>query len=287
MKERQIHLTESNLGVNIPNEKPPRPASLGEPPPWIFNASASSINLPLPEAAPLILHDFDGHSPSSGAFQTPSRSSPCKFPLLGSLSPFEPLEPPDPPDPPDISPAPVLLRQFIVASPSRRLSSAVHLFSALSLCFTWIVHEFLMLLCFLTSSAVASCKRWSRCRFHVLWLLALTCNPPPSLMTALTSDLFHETCALLPPFRPSCNIRWPDLKNLRRASPSLSPWAMTLLPSGKIYSDWTWCERELHSDVLLLPLDRSVKIYSSEHQVPFSPVRNPLLEDIRTSIFSP
>ena len=143
-----------------------------------------------------------------------------------------------------------------------------------------------MLLGFLTFSAVASCKRWSRCRFHVLWLLALTCNPPPSLMTVLTSDPFHETCALLPPFRSSCNIRWPDLKNLRLTSPSLSPRAMTLLPSGKIYSDWTWCERELHSDVLLLPLDRSVKIYSSEHQVPFSPVRKPLLEDIPTSIFS-
>lgn len=62
---------------------------------------------------------------------------------------------------------------------------------------------------------------------------------------------------------------------------------MTLLPPGKIYMNWTWCEREPHRDVLLLLLDKSVKIFSPEHQVTFSPVRDLLLKDIQASLFSP
>ncbi|KAL0801496.1 hypothetical protein Bca101_056672 [Brassica carinata] len=139
----------------------------------------------------------------------PSRSRPppdppsCKFPLLG---PFEPLEPSDPPNPPDVSPVPVL-RRFIFASPYRRLSSAFHLVGTLSFCSTWLVNEFLMLLGFLTSFAVASCKRWGRCRFQVLGIMVLTCSPPPSILTVLTSDMFHEACALPLPRRSPRNLR--------------------------------------------------------------------------------
>lgn len=205
--------------------------------------------------------------------------------LFGSLFPLEPLEPPDPPDPPDLSPVPTL-RRFLSASPRLSLSSAFHLIVALCQCLNRLVHESLMLLGFLTSFAVASCKRGFRCRFQVLWLMVLTCSPPPSLMTALTSDLPHETSALPPLLHSSRNLQWPEVKKLRRALPSLSSRTMNLLPTGKIYFDWTWCEQEPHTEVLPLPLDRSVKIYSSEHQGAFSPVRNPLL-DIRTSLFSP
>ncbi|KAL0696632.1 hypothetical protein Bca4012_063812 [Brassica carinata] len=204
-------------------------------------------------------------APPPSRSRPPPDPPPRKFPLLGSLYPFEMLEPPDPPD---VSPA---LRRSIFTSPSRRLSSAVHLVVALSLWFTWSVGELLMLLGFLTSFAVTNCEKC----------------PDPSLMTALTSDLFHETCTVPPSLRSSRNLQWPNLKNLRRASPSLSSWTMNLLPSGKIFISWTWCERELHSDVLLLLLDGSVKIYSSEYQVAFSPVRNPLLEELLTSVFSP
>lgn len=175
-------------------------------------------------------------APPSSRSRPPPDPPPCKFPLLG---PFEPLEPPDPPDPPDVSPVPAL-RRFIFASSYCRLSSAFHLVGALSFCSTWLVNEFLMLLGFLTSFAVASCKRWGRCCFQVFGLLVLTCSPPPSILTALTSDLFHEACALPSPRHSARNLRWSDLRNLRRALTSLSFWATNLLPSGKIHSDWTW-----------------------------------------------
>ncbi|KAJ0249890.1 hypothetical protein HA466_0141330 [Hirschfeldia incana] len=225
-------------------------------------------------------------APPPSRSRPPPDPPPRKPPLLGSLFLIEPMEPPDPPDPPDLSPVPAL-RRFMFVSPRLRLSSAVHLIIALSQCLNGIVHESLMLLGFSTSFAVASCKRGCWCRFQALWLLVLICSPPPSVMTALTPTLSHESSALPPLLHYSRNLLWPEVKKLRRAPPSLFLWTMNLLPLGKNYFDWTWCERELHTEVFLLPLDGSVKIYSSEHQGAFSPVRNPLLEDIRISLFSP
>ncbi|CAN6870321.1 unnamed protein product [Brassica oleracea] len=59
---------------------------------------------------------------------------------------------------------------------------------------------------------------------------------------------------------------------------------MTFLPLGM---NWIWCERELHTVALHLPLDRSVKLYDSEHHFLFNPVRSPPLEDTLTSLCSP
>lgn len=124
----------------------------------------------------------------------PSDPPPRKLLLLGSLSPFEPLEPPDPLDPPDVSPT---LHRFTFTSPKSCVSSAFHLVGALFLCVNLFVHESVIMLGFLTSFAVANCEKWCRCRSHVLWLLVLTCSPPPSLMTALTSNLFQRPALYL------------------------------------------------------------------------------------------
>ncbi|KAL0681536.1 hypothetical protein Bca4012_048383 [Brassica carinata] len=131
----------------------------------------------------------------------------------------------------------------------------------------------------MSSSAVALSVRCCSCRLRILWVLLLICSPPPSLMTALTSDLAQ--------IRSSHKLHWPDLKILRRAPPSLSSWAMTFLPLGMIYSNWIWCERELHTIALHLALDRSVKLYDSEHHFLFNPVRSPPLEHTLTSLCSP
>ncbi|KAL0750481.1 hypothetical protein Bca101_032484 [Brassica carinata] len=139
--------------------------------------------------------------------------------------------------------------------------------------------KFLVLLGFMSSSAVALSVRCCSCRLSILWVLLLICSLPLSLMTALTSDLAQ--------IRSSHKLHWPDLKILRRAPPSSSSWAMTFLPLGMIYSNWIWCERELHTVALHLPLDRSVKLYDSEHHFLFNPVRSPPLEDTLTSLCSP
>ncbi|KAH0864409.1 hypothetical protein HID58_081620 [Brassica napus] len=119
-----------------------------------------------------------------------------------------------------------------VACQSHRLFPLLCSFVFLSFCLTVFLQKFLVLLGFMSSSAVALSVRCCSCRLRILWVLLLICSPPPSLMTALTSDLAQ--------IRSSHKLHWPDLKILRRAPPSSFSWAMTFFPLGMIYSNWIW-----------------------------------------------
>ncbi|KAJ4881152.1 Uncharacterized protein Rs2_38207 [Raphanus sativus] len=147
-----------------------------------------------------------------------------------------------------------------VARRRRRLSSAFHLLVSLSLCSTWFVHEFLVLLGFKISCAVASCERWCRCGILILRLL---CSPP-SLTTLLVPDLFSMTCNCSP-IVDSCQIS--NLKMLQSAMLFSSPPKMTVLPSGKIDSSWFWCKYDVGSTCLK----------SSEHYYQEEPLAKNLL----------
>ncbi|KAF3493500.1 hypothetical protein DY000_02051754 [Brassica cretica] len=110
-----------------------------------------------------------------------------------------------------------------VARRRRRFSDAFHLFVSLPLCFTMLLHEFLVCLGFLSSFAITSFRRCFRCRLYVLWFL---CSPSLHLLTALVPDLTHDTC------------NSPHLA----FSSQISDLKMTFLPTGKILSGWCWCE---------------------------------------------
>ncbi|KAF2619455.1 hypothetical protein F2Q68_00039868 [Brassica cretica] len=171
-------------------------------------------------------------APPPSRSRSPPDPPPPKLPLLGSLSPLEPLEPPDP------------------HRPSRRISHSCslpfYLDVYLSLCCIRFFHESLIFLGFLTSFAVASCERWCQCSLLILWLL---CSPCPSLMTSLVPDLSSTAWTSS---RGDGSRQTSDLKTFRRPLPFSSPWKMTVLPSGNIYSTWFWSMNLLSDDQLIL-----------------------------------
>lgn len=122
-----------------------------------------------------------------------------------------------------------------VACRRRRLCSTFHHVFSLSPYFNWFVYEFLVLLGFLTSFAVATCERWCPCSLSILRLL---CSPYPSLMLSLVPDLTSLPC--ISPIDDSCQIS--DPKTLRHAISFSSSKTKTVLPSGKIDSAWFWSE---------------------------------------------
>ncbi|KAF3534895.1 hypothetical protein DY000_02037128 [Brassica cretica] len=131
-----------------------------------------------------------------------------------------------------------------VARRRRRCSAAFHLFVSLPLSFTMLLHEFLVCLGFLSFFAITSFGRCFRCRLYVLWFL---CSPSPHLLTALVPDLTHDTC------------NSPHLT----FSSQISDLKMTFLPTGKIHSDWCWCECVSRTSPLRALLSRPMSLDGS------------------------
>ncbi|XP_048619037.1 uncharacterized protein LOC125590093 [Brassica napus] len=180
-------------------------------------------------------------------------------PFTALADPFAVVLPPDLPDPPD-----EVIRSLC--------SDGLH---------PLFVNEFLVLLGFSSSYAVASCERWYRCNILILWLL---CSPFPSLVTSLVPDLTSMTCASSP-IDDSCQRS--DWKTLRSRLPFSSLGTMTVLPSGKIDYVLFWCEYGSCTSLLWLLFDRSMCFKDSEHYYRTIPPMNLTFDDQLTHRCSP
>ena len=201
-------------------------------------------------------------------------------PFTALADPFAVVLPPDFPDPPDSF---SLLRR--TSSPVTTIPLPRLVFAAADsvigvLCCRF-VNEFLVLLGFSSSYAVASCERWYQCNILILWLL---CSPCPSLVTSLVPDLTSMTCASSP-IDDSCQRS--DWKTLRSRLHFSSLGTMTVLPSGKIDYVLFWCEYGSCTSPLWLLFDGSMCFKDSEHYYRTIPPMNLTFDDQLTHRCSP